>query len=349
MASTMVRYDGWFLLITSSLILALTTYRKTGYQKTEGVLVLFLSLSTLGIFLWIIWNILIFGDPLYFIFGPFSAHAQQQQIEAAGELFTKGNLRLSVKTYLWALFYNSYTFPTIASFISAIILWTDKTIKSNIRLSTFVLITPLLFNVTALYLGHSVLFVQGITGDAWFNVRYGLMLMPSIAIFIGYLVNRYKDLLYPLASVFALITFFSFINKDVVTIDDALIGASGKNVYEVSSWLNKNAKNEEGFILISVASHDAIIFSSGLPMKKFIHEGTGDYWKFATENPDLWARWIVLRTHDESDMTFAAIKDKPGFKNFELVDHYPFADIYSLKEEYLGNLNKERTLSQKTD
>lgn len=33
----------------------------------------------------------------------------------------------------------------------------------------------------------------------------------------------------------------------------------------------------KGFVLISAASHDAIIFSSGLPMKKCIHKGTGTY------------------------------------------------------------------------
>ena len=29
-----------------------------------------------------------------------------------------------------------------------------------------------------------------ISGDTWFNVRYGVMLAPTIAIMIGYLVDR---------------------------------------------------------------------------------------------------------------------------------------------------------------
>jgi len=68
-------------------------------------------------------------------------------------------------------------------------------------------------------------------------------------------------------------------------IDDAKIGASQKNVTEVSGWLANNAEDLDGFILISAASHDAIIFSSGLPMKKFIHEGTGLYWESAIASP----------------------------------------------------------------
>jgi hypothetical protein len=41
------------------------------------------------------------------------------------------------------------------------------------------------------------------------------------------------------------------------------------------------------------------------------------------------------------------MKDNPGFLRYELVDHYPFADIYQLKPEYLPNLIVEPVLRQK--
>jgi hypothetical protein len=165
-----------------------------------------------------------------------------------------------------------------------------------------------------------------------------MMLLPTGAIFTAYLANRLKQIRWPIVGIFVLITFFALVNKDAVTIDDAVYGASQKNVSEVSGWLRENAKDKPGFILISAASHDAIIFSSGLPMKKFIHEGTGAYWDYAVENPDKWARWIVVRTHDLNDMTFREIRDAEGFKKYTLIDHYPFADIYELKNEYIAGL-----------
>ena len=135
------------------------------------------------------------------------------------------------------------------------------------------------------------------------------------------------------------ITFFSFQSFDAVTIDDARVGSSQKNVTEVSSWLQKRAGDKPGFILISVASHDAIVFSSGLPMSRFIHEGTGAYWISATSSPDRWARWIVMRTNDTSDQTFKLVKRSSGFSKYTLVGHYPFADIYELKSQYLKDLH----------
>jgi hypothetical protein len=139
--------------------------------------------------------------------------------------------------------------------------------------------------------------------------------------------------------IMAFVLFFAFANSDAVTIDDAQVGSSQKNVTEVAGWLKDNAMYKPGFILISAASHDAIIFSSGLPMSKFIHEGTGAYWESATASPEHWARWIVLRTYDDNDSTYHLIKNTTGFKLYRLVDSYPFADIYELPEEYLNNLN----------
>lgn len=345
MLSTLVRYDGWFLFLFSIGLIAYYVLNKKGYKEAEGAVILFATLGGFGIFLWFLWNTLIYGEPLYFIFGPFSAYAQQAQLKEAGELFTQGNLWLSIKAYIYAVFYNTYTINVYLGLIGAILFWKDKKVKKPIKIASLTLFAPLIFNVSALYLGHSVLFVKGVKVDTWFNVRYGLLLMPTIAIFIGYLVDKAKDFRWIIFGITLFITIFATMSKDVATIEDALIGSSGKNVSEVSGWLKENVEEEPGFVLISVASHDAIIFSSGLPMKKFIHEGTGKYWKEATENPQEWASWIVMRTNDVNDMTFKDLADTNWENYYNLVDHYPFADIYELKPEFKASVQTQAVLA----
>lgn len=198
---------------------------------------------------------------------------------------------------------------------------------------------PFVFNILALYTGFSVLFVQGISGNTWFNIRYGIMMMPAFAVFIGFLIDRIRDLRWVIIGLYLFTMFFAFANGDAVTIDDARVGSSQKNVSEVSGFLNKVAKNQPGFILISAASHDAIIFSSGLPMSRFIHEGTGAYWKSATTEPDRWARWIVMRTYDNNDLTYKGVSKTTGFAKYHLVNSYPFADVYEIDPQYLNQLN----------
>jgi hypothetical protein len=348
MLSTLVRYDGWFLFGFAILLIAFHVFRKKGYKVTEGVILFFATLGGFGIFLWFMWNLLIFKDPLYFIYGPYAAYSQQLQLEEAGNLATKGNLLFSIKIYLYALLYNSNVFVVILGTIGAVVFWMDKKISTPIKIAATALIAPLIFNILALFLGQSVIFIQGLSGNTWFNVRYGIMLMPSLAIFIGYLVYRAQAFRYVIIGLLAFVLFFSLANKDAVTIDDARVGSSQKNVSEVSGWLKENAADKDGFVLISAASHDAIIFSSGMPMKKFIHEGTGAYWDSATTSPDRWARWIVMRTNDNNDLTFKLISQTKSFKNgdYVLVDSYPFADIYEIKPELVERLNTKPNLGK---
>lgn len=339
MLSTLVRYDGWFLFLFVSAMVFLSSWREGGYRKAEGMFVFFATLGGFGVFLWLLWNLLIFGDPLFFAFGPYSAHTQQLDLAAAGVLPTKGDLFLSTKMYFYALAYNIDAYLLILGIIGALIFFLDRHVEGRSRFAALALFAPFLFNVLALYLGHSVLFIQGLSGDTWFNVRYGIMMMPSIAIFVGYLAHRAGSFRPVLVGSIIFILFFQFSSADAVTIDDGRIGSSQKNVTEVSEWLRKNAGPKDGFILISAASHDSIIFSSGLPMKRFIHEGTGPYYKSAIGNPDRWARWIVVRSNSDSDSTWKLLKNNPGFvERYQKVDSYPFADVYELRPEYLGGL-----------
>lgn len=352
MLATLVRYDGWFLLGFAGLLVMRQIWARhtrrvklgEAWSRVEGVAIMFGTLAGVGVLAWFGWNQLIFGDALYFALGPFSAHAQQLVMESAGALPTKYDLLLSIKVYFYALLYSSYTYPAILALIGLIVMWRDKLISSFTKWGVMSMLAPLIFNILALYLGFSVIYVQGISGDTWFNIRYGVMLVPTIAILIGYLIDRAKTFrLLILGSLF-FVLFFAFTNRDAVSIDDATVGSSQKNVSEVSGYLNKYAGGKPGFILISAASHDAIIFSSGLPMKRFIHEGTGKYWENALIYPDRWARWIVMRTYDDADLAWKSVSKADGFKYYKKVQSYPFADVYELDESMLPLLNTEANI-----
>ncbi len=346
MLSTLVRYDGWFLLLFAAAIVFLITLIKKGYRHTEGLTILFLTMGALGLVLWFGWNAAIFKDPLYFALGPFSAHAQQQILLEAGNLPTKGNILLSIQIYMYSIIYNCIAIVAFLGIAGTLVLWLDRKLKLEIKAATISLLSPLVFNVLALFTGFSVIFVQGISGNTWFNIRYGIMLLPAFAVAMGFMIDRIRSLRWVVIGLYIFVIFFAFANHDAVTIDDATVGSSQKNVSEVAGYLNKNTKDKKGFILISAASHDAIIFSSGLPMDRFIHEGTGAYWESALTNPDRWARWIVMRTYDNNDLTYKGVSKTEGFKKYHLVDSYPFADVYQLDDKYLPQLNTEPVLGK---
>jgi len=338
MLATLTRYDGWFLLSCATALVAIQAWRKHGFKRFDGVLVLFLTLAALGVVVWLGWNQLIFGDALYWAFGPFSAHAQQQAMAVAGALPTKGNILLSTQVYISSLISNLYIYPVILGIIGMFTLWFDRRLNSSTRIASTALLSPLFFNIIALVLGFSIIQIPGVLGSTWFNIRYGVMLAPTIAIFIGYLIDRFRLTRVLIITSLIIAASYSFVKTDSVCVDDARAGSSQKNVTEVSSYLATHASNSSELILISVASHDAIIFSSGLPMARFIHEGTGRYWENATTRPDRFVKWIVMSTNNDQDLTWKAVSRVHNLEYYHKVAVYPFADVYELDESMLGNL-----------
>jgi len=341
MLSTLTRYEGWFLFIVAIFVITLHTFFTKGYRTAEGIFIFVASLAGFGIALWFLWNLLIFKDPLYFALGPYSAHVQQSQIYEAGDLATKWNFLFSAKVYLYGVLYNSGVYLGVLSVGGLLFLLVDKTLNKITKFSLLsILISPLLFNILALYLGFSTMSVVGLTGDRWFNIRYGIMMITPMAILSGYLLHKSSRLRYLLFVLLIVTTFYSY-GQGIVTVEDAKKGASAKNVSLVGDWLAKNAKNNNDRVFVSVASHDAIIFSSGLRMSRFIHEGTGGYWESAGRNPEVWARYIVMRTYDLNDSSFSLLKDNPGLGKYDLVLRGEFADVYELREEYQGGLMRK--------
>src|SRR3990167_7161931 len=113
MLATLIRYDGWFLFLLGGGLVILKSFLKQGYKAAEGKALFYATLAGFGIVLWLLWNLLIFKDQLYFVFGPYAAYAQQTQLESAGVLQTKYNAPLSALIYLYALAYNSNAFYLI--------------------------------------------------------------------------------------------------------------------------------------------------------------------------------------------------------------------------------------------
>lgn len=340
MLATLNRYDGWFLFICMIGIIGIISFMRHGLKAAEGKLVMFCTMAGIGIAGWLLWNTLIFHNPLYFAFGPYSAHAQQMQLSSEGYLSTKKNIVLSFESYFFAMVYDSNLFVFLISVLGGVLIFLDKNLRLTTKLVLLTLFAPFVFNILALYLGQSALFIQGISGGTWFNVRYGIVMIPSLAILTGYFISRIKHLRYVVIGIMVLVSVFMFTNQDAVTIDDARYGKSQINFVQVTSWLHDNVSQEEGLVLLSVAKNDPVAFSSGLPMSRFITEGTGKYWDGALTHPSHWARWVVTNTTDNTDLVYQKLSKLPEFKQeYVRVAHFYHDDIYELKPEYVYKLS----------
>lgn len=332
-AATLTRYDGWFLvLIEAAIILYLWIVKPLFRRTADGTFVLFITPALLGIGLWFIWGYMILGDPLYFSNSPFSANSQQQGWLARGELPAYHNLISSFQYYFatsginvgWVLF--SIGILGIVFFIF------HKNYLLNIPV-TILLLTPFIFYVVTLYIGQSVIFLPGLTPRTFewnlFNVRYGIMMVPVIAFFIGYVASMRKNF-YIVAMLAIGIQSFYFVSgvTPVITLEDGVRGLSRVKIPHAQQWLTD--EYDGGWVLMDDYARTISIIRSGIPMQNVIYIGNKPYWNESLEEPEKYVRWIVIQKDDSLWANFMNNKEKADrlYKYFNKVYTSPEIVIF---------------------
>jgi hypothetical protein len=323
MLQVLTRYDGWFVVFVEGLALLYQQIyvRKIGIQETIGKFFIFAMPIFFGIGAWVIWNALIFGNPLYFVFGPNSAHSQQVVIQANQGLITKKNLPISLLDYWYAVSGNVGTYLVLLGSLGAVLFIISKRTAREVsdRLLLFsILLSPVVFNVIALYLGFSALNIPQLhwvtsAGVAeYFNVRYGIMALPLVAVFVGWLasISRNKIIL---VLVFCAVLAQSFLiyHQGIITVAEGTTGSNTVDYGNVGTLLSQDVQPGQN-VLLSTSLYSAVIFRSGFPMKDFITEGDSADWKNALQNPQNYVDWVVMGNQDLNDPIYVAtLKDNP--------------------------------------
>lgn len=344
----LTRYDGWFVTGLQVAILFFYEYiysRKSFAESFSKILLVSVPIA-FGVGSWLLWNLLIFGDPLFFALGPYSARAQQEVINHSTPLITKGNLEISAAAYYYAAINNVGLFiMALGIFGSLAFLFLRNNIKAfGVRGLIFLLFfTPVIFNIFALFLGFSILNVPELNwkpkndeSALWFNVRYGIMALPAIALFIGILASGSSIFkfgkkvfrFYPIALIAVMIiSFQSFITykEGVITIIDGTRGSSSYLNSDVSDFLKPRIGKEDK-ILLAVSYYNPVAFKSQADLKQLIHEGVSKDWQNALANPQNYADWIVMSNGKVGDPVYDHLVEKSN--NY-------FLQFYQL--EFKGN------------
>ncbi len=327
--AVLTRYDGWILMASSVLGLILLCIKRKKYSFIESRVILYVVPPAFGLFLWLLYNLLIFGNPLYFAFNEYSAHAQQSELFDKGLLLTKGNPILAAITYSEAAMLN------IGLVISGVTVIGVLLFLANIRSRKFIVplifLSPYAFNILALYLGHSVIWIPNLPPylKTFFNVRYGILCIGAAVFFSGYLASKHAILkgFVALAIIAQTILFYSLLpgrteHLSFVTLRDT-VASINTPTQQATKWLRENYKG--GLILISSASSESFIFNTGIHMNKYITEGTGNYYKESLVKPSKYANYVVF---------FPSYTDRVGKKVYNLPDLKKNFDIVYENKTY---------------
>ena len=308
--ATLARYDGWmFVLIEAVAVLVIAAVRYRSRASVEGLCVLFGVLAFTGIAGWLLWNQLIFSDPLYFARSVYGSAEQQQFFLRTGLLPTYHDMGKSV--LYW--FEDVRIIAGLALILPAalgLVFLLVKSIRER-RIGPPLIAAAALscfaFYIVSLYLGQASLILPRFAPpDAPYrmsNIRYGLQALLPIGVFVAYLGARKPKILVPiLAAVVAAQGVFFVATRQVMAYQDGTVGLSSQRVSKgpdsevVEQWLKQNY--DGGLVLMDDYRRPVGPVESGIPMGSFIGVGNKPYWQESLGNPAQYAQWVILQQAD---------------------------------------------------
>ncbi|MBL8031643.1 MAG: glycosyltransferase family 39 protein [Candidatus Doudnabacteria bacterium] len=333
------RYDGWFLVCAEAGIIGLlyfpwhrvprswkefrAGFSRDLWDKLEGRLILFGTIAFFGIALWLLWDWVILGDPLYFTHSVFSAKSQQNSWLARGELPGYRHIGVSFLYYFVTAMSNVGVVVFLVAIVGLFWFMLKSTNKHRFYI-LLILLVPFIFNVITLFLGQSVIFIPHVTpvGFEWrlFNVRYGAMSVPLAAICAAYLFYKvsWKSKIL-LAGLFVLqFGLYAVGYSKVMSLEDGKVGLSSfiAKIPDAQNWFGKNY--DHGLVLLDDYARAMSVIRTPVPMKNFIYIGNKPYWEESLQTPEKWATWIIMQ---KNDAVWRALFDDP-YKQGQLYKYY---------------------------
>lgn len=304
----LVRYDAWFLIFIEVIaVVIIGIYKKYSRQKIEGTAIIFALPALLGAILWLLWGLVIFHDPLYFMNSEYSAKSQQQSFLTKGELPTYHNVIQSVQYYSQAVIDNIGIVFAVLAVIGVVVIVVNSKKKELTRTLVLIalLLSPFFFNVLSLYLGISILFIPELTPLSYefhlFNVRYGMMLIPAIAVLIGLLIDRFNyKAIRIITGTAAFAVVFAFAFTIPITLKDGTEGLSARKPDKTAITIEQDFRTayDFGYVAFDDFGRSASPVDLGIPMNRMIYVGNHPYWDNLLNSPNSVARFIVMQPDD---------------------------------------------------
>lgn len=343
--ASLTRYEGWaFAFLAMILVGYIIAPTKRGSEGGVQAHALTFGLFALyGIPLWLLWNAILFGDPFFFQSGEFSALEINRGIQnflGAGPPASEGNIFVATSDYLRAAYWNAGLLVTIIAFLGLCV-WLLREKLSRAQIGVLLLATPAAMQIFAMYSGDSFLLLPD-RDHQLHNIRYGLLLLPLLAVGAGYL-SKFHVLAKPAIMCIALVQYALLVGGgDVVTYIDATRGLGGGGVdnqgpvveqlQPVTDWFGENY--DSGLILIDSSANNNVLFSK-VPTSSFLHEGVYQTWDAAIEDPAAHVDWIYMqRSGVLPDRVWDNLHDTPKLAEFIKVREVGGVLIYVSRDHY---------------
>jgi hypothetical protein len=343
-AAEWTRYDGWFAAAWFVPIATVVWFRSWRRERPRALsmpgFTLFLVLVASGPMFWFWWNYANTRNPLDFANGPYSARGIEQRVKNKVDARAhpgEGDLPPAAALYVHAVqanFGEKRWGPTLfwaavaGTLIMLLRAWGSP---GNRRMLIWLLLwLPLPFYANSIAYGSVPIFTPFRWPFSYYNVRYGLQLLPCVALFGAALATfvagrmpsrRAEALVFALGAVFGTAAYVSCFWQQPnrpksllpnepglgpIVWREAVINAATRVRYETQlanalSTLPANAK-----ILMYTSDHIGAVQRAGIALRHVINEANYYEWRLALVTPGASADYVVASAGDAVSSAVAA-------------------------------------------
>jgi hypothetical protein len=322
-AACLTRYDGWFLaalMVIGAVIISVQLFQrkdsesKVATQPLRQTLLKFILLASAAPSLWLAYNAAVYGNPLEFANGPYSARAIAQQTATVNP--AKGNLWAAASYFLKAAELNMSEANWQGRLWLALALLGSLAAAFTGRgRNALYLWTPLPFYALSIAYGSIPIFLPTWWPFSYYNIRYGLELLPAFAVFgvlgIIYVLESAAKLAQERAStslsltrwtntavlasalILAAASYAVIWRAEPICYREAAINSRGRVALDkqLATWLTSLPSNST--LLMYLGEHVGALEQAAIPLQRVINEGNHRTWRQPTDPEGLWEQALA--------------------------------------------------------
>ena len=341
-AAVYTRYDGWILGALAWVVLAwkLRGQRELWRPLARPFAVLTL-LALAAPLSWLAYNAHFYGDPLDFARGPYSAPAIERKTSPPGSRHYRGWHNPG-----WALLFYTRTAQVVAAWwetgfvaLAAALAGSWRGWRERRGRIALLLWLPLPFYVYSISYGSVPIFIPQLYPHSFYNARYGIELLPALALFGVLAVHWLAERRYALRPMIlrvapsaliglAALNALGMMAATPLVLKEGQVNARTRVALETAVAQTLKSLPAGAPILISTSDHIGILQQAGIPLRQVLSEGDRDSWLAALTAPAEKAQFVVALERDPVARAVAAKPEGLTELNVICTTGQPCARVY---------------------
>lgn len=306
LGGALTRYDGWFILPFCAAVLALSAWPE--WRRSWGACWRFCLLAGAGPIFWFAYNAYYFGDWLNFARGPYSARQiYLRALRHGGQRYPGDHELLTATAYFFKAVELDCGLVLLVAGLAGLLFWLRRRGHEVVPLLLWL---PLPWYIWAMWTGNVPIFVPMYWPHGYYNLRYGVQLLPALALFAAWLgveihhhlaarqnppAGARRGLAWglALAALILIGDLGMFRGRGPMVYAEAAYNSTGRLAMEhqLAAALRRVRPGQK--ILMYIGTFPGALADDGIDLRRVVNESNFQLWRAALAAPQKFAAWVV--------------------------------------------------------